>query len=702
MIIYSHSIKKLKLNYLLRVFAIFSILSFISIGSCTAEQEYSLDGDWLFKLDQTDKGLSDKWFNTQHDLSSWEHVTIPHTWQVESGKEDYYGVAWYSRTVAGDLSWREKIIRLEFDAVYRDTMVWVNGKKIGDHIGSGWTPFAFSITEFWNHSGDNIITVRVDNQFSKKALPYLRSSDWAADGGIIRSVRLKILPRAYIESIMVQSIPNQDNSSAKLDARIKSITPIGDSRSYSLFVSVFNPLGNIQSSSQVAFDETTPGMLSANIAQVIQSPILWHFDQPRLYRMVVRLLAGGEIIHQRETRFGVRSIELKDGFIFLNGEAMRLMGVEWMPGSDPRYGMAESPRFMRDILADMKELNCIITRFHWQQDQSVFEFCDNNGMLVQEEVPSWGGKTMEGDFSGIQSMHTREMIEPHYNHPSIYAWGLCNEIGGQSKAAHKFISDGITLAREIDPYRPLTYASNSLQNNHGEDASKLLDFLEWNDYYESWYGGSVRDAESNLEKIAKAYPGKSLIVSEYGLCECDPKNPTSDERRIEILKTHTDVYRKSPLVAGAIFFDYNDYRTHIGDKGQGSFQQRVHGVVDLQGRRKPSWEALKRESSPIRSISISDPRTMDSKTSASVEILTRSLENDLPAYTLRGYLLTWVAYDSNDLPLGTGKKVLPDISPGTRHQVKIEWPKIDALSRIRVDVYRPTGYSVSGADWKTK
>ena len=72
-------------------------------------------------------------------------------------------------------------------------------------------------------------------------------------------------------------------------------------------------------------------------------------------------------------------MEVKEGRYFLNGEPMRLMGVEWMPGSDPRYGMAESPEFMRSVLRDMKALNCLITRFHWQQDDSVFEFMDREG-----------------------------------------------------------------------------------------------------------------------------------------------------------------------------------------------------------------------------------------------------------------------------------------------------------------------------------
>ena len=90
------------------------------------------------------------------------------------------------------------------------------------------------------------------------------------------------------------------------------------------------------------------------------------------------------------------------------------------------------------------------------------------------------------------------------------------------------------------------------------------------------------------------------MVSEYGLCECNPKNPTGDPRRIEILRDHTRVLREHACVGGAIFFCYNDYRTHIGDKGIGALRQRVHGVVDVYGERKPSFEALRNGIEPHR------------------------------------------------------------------------------------------------------
>ena len=678
----------------------------VSCAADSREEIVSLNGTWNFRLDPDDKGIAEKWFTRGSDAflpAKARIVRVPHTWQVEPGSQDYYGVAWYQTIIMAESDWNSKTTWLEFDAAYRDVTVWVEGARIGEHIGSGWTPFRFAVKN-WNMRDWSTIVVRVDNRFSENALPYKKSSDWAADGGIIRSVRVRVLPSYHIASIQVHAEPYTTTSPKEpLEANVELVGSGIDEELVLLF-DVIGPTGRRVAGGGMPIKTGPDGKVTAHWTNPKFNPDpqdLWHFDQPRLFRLVCTLRRGDTVVHRREATFGIRKIEVRDGRFWLNGEPMRLMGVEWMPGSDPRYGMAEDPRVAREILTDMKRLNCIITRFHWQQDDSVFDFCNREGMLVQEEIPAWGGETMRGSLDAVQEMQTREMILAHYNYPSIFAWGLCNEIGGQSREAHRFVGRGRDLARALDPHRLLTYASNSLQKNPERDAVGLLDFIEWNEYYESWYGGGVPDVEANLKRIHDALSTKTVVVSEYGLCECTPKNPVGDPRRIEILRTHTDGYRKAPWVAGSIFFDYNDYRTHIGDKGQGEFRQRVHGVVDLFGRRKPSWEALRRECSPIKSLTVADPAPTSPTTRALVEIVTRRLEDDFPSYTLRGYQLVWIAYNDLGQPIGTGRRVLKDLPPGTRQIETIEWPTFEPLRSVRVEVFRPTGYSVIDAEWKS-
>ncbi len=673
------------------VLPLFSLL----VDATPVESRVPLDGMWQFQLDPGDVGREAGWFRKSHNRSEWRMVEVPHTWQVEPGTEEYFGIGWYALELGPLNIEPERDLRIEFDAVYRDATIWLNGSRIGEHHGSGWTPFSFKLNDHWKRGTPNLLVIRVDNRFSKNALPYLNSSDWAADGGIIRPVRLLAYPRPYISQILVDSELSPGFEKAEIRVRLKlegSLSEEGATEARGFIVRDGgvnrHPLKMRRGDGSVI-----------ELRGAVEKPDLWHFDFPNLYKVRVQLYSNGDLTHEKAANFGIRSVEVKNGFFYLNGEPMRLMGVEWMPGSDPRYGMAEPRAIMHRTLTDMKELNAVLTRFHWQQDPFVFEFCDRNGILVQEEVPAWGPRTMKGSLDGVQEAQMKEMISAHYNHPSIYAWGLCNEIGGQSLEAHRFVSRGVEIARSLDPTRLLTWASNSLQTNPQKDASGLVDFIEWNDYWESWYGGSLADLEANLQRIAQAFPEKALVISEYGLCECNPENPVGDARRIEILKTHTDRYRQAKNVAGAIFFDYNDYRTHIGDKGQGSFKQRVHGVVDLLGKRKPSWAALREESSPIRTIILQQPRVEENATRMTVTINTRSLINDLPAYTLRQYLLVWTAYNRLGHPMATGKAVLPDLAPGSVHEETLRWATISELDRVQVEIFRPSGYSVLVAEW---
>ncbi|MBD3268006.1 hypothetical protein GF373_15170 [bacterium] len=684
----------------------FCLILFLVTQAWAFEQVISLDGSWYFTLDEQDEGFKKHWAAEPHRSGvEWREVTVPHTWNIEPGNERYYGSAWYTRNFHLTKNQLDQPIYLEFDAVYRDCEVWINGKTVGYHELSGWTPFQFKIDSHILQE-ENTIVVHVNNEFREDALPYKSSFDWANDGGIIRSARLRILPQNHIKTLKITPMLSQDLVTADITIHGKVFVDSKTSPN-TIITKIVEPSGAC-----VVLDQRPLGYQKNETQSImdfeqdfaIDNPQLWHFDFPRLYTVNVSILRHETLIHQKTQTFGIRRVECKDGFYYLNGEPMRLMGVEWMPGSDPRYGMASSPAYMRNILEDMKKLNCILTRFHWQQDDAVFDFMDREGMLTQEEVPAWGNINRAGDYREAQDINTTEMINAHYHHPSIYAWGLCNEIGETGKAL-EFIERGRKLVKELDPHRLQTHASNNLQaKNLVEKAkgygSNRVEFLEWNDYYESWYGQDLEALKANLYRIKKAFPGKSLIISEYGLCECTPKNPSGDARRIEILKTHTDIYRTFDHVAGAIFFSYNDYRTHIGDKGQGAFQQRVHGVVDLYGARKPSWQALREECSPIKTIEIANPKVLDEKTTAEVTLITRDLENDMPAYTLREYLLSWIAYNGLDQPMGTGKTILPNLAPGTKHVAPIEWPTFEDLKEIKVEIFRPTGYSVDEGVWK--
>jgi beta-glucuronidase len=190
--------------------------------------------------------------------------------------------------------------------------------------------------------------------------------------------------------------------------------------------------------------------------------------------------------------------------------------------------------------------------------------------------------------------------------------------------------------------------------------------------------------ERNLVAILAAFPGKPIVISEYGYCACTPDRPEGDEARIQVLREQDPVLRRHDRVAGLIFFCYNDYRTHIGDRGQGALKQRVHGVVDVYGRRKPSYEVLRAEASPVETLSatlVGNELKVAGRTRASV-----------PGYILRGYTLEAVVYGQGDIAVERQRIALPDLAPASALDHAFTLTAADT-ARVRVEILRPTGFS---------
>jgi beta-glucuronidase len=658
---------------------------------------------WSFALDSEAKGESQGWFKSAKEgPTTRTQVLVPHTWQVATESADYMGFAWYWTEFDAPARWAELWVRIEFEAVFHTARVWLNGKFLGEHSRDGYTAFTLDATPALRFDGTNFLAVQVDNSFRDDMLPRNDSYDWAQDGGITRPVSLLVTPRVFIHHVGVVALPDLDSgqTSVNISAGVRwcgvPVQPV--TIGYSIGEGGSGvALATVQKAAEVSAGASGDAM--AQLSPINVPLKLWHFDHPHFYRAVVTINAGDKPVHSCSTVFGSRKFEVKGTAFHLNGERVRLMGVERMAGSNPDYGMAEPSSWITHDHDDLKELNCVFTRVHWQQDKRVLDYCDRHGILIQEEVPSWGGATFSGMTNepsavimenGLKQL--REMITRDRNHPCIVSWGLCNEVNGHNPVSRAFIQQMAAEARRMDPHRLLSYASNSLQKTPGEDAAGLLDFIAWNQYYGSWYPGDADSVRRNLQEIHAAFPDKPVVISEYGYCECKPDRLGGDERRIEIIRSQTQACREFDFVAGTIFFDYNDYRTHIGDKGVGPLKQRVHGVVDLYGNRKPSFEALRQEASPVESLLLATGHG-----SLTATVTTRQT---LPAYTLEGYKLRWLVFGFDDLPMEESFAALPRLFPGQQFARRFEFQEKQP-KRVRVDVVRPTGFSAATAWWKS-
>jgi beta-galactosidase len=661
----------------------------------------SLCGEWLFRTDPDDVGTAQKWYDAHAPGKDWRRVSVPHTWQVEEPLTGYRGVSWYWRSFDAPAIWQTCAVRVEFEAVFHTAIVWVNGLPAGEHARKGYTAFTFDVTQMLHWGQSNVIAVRVDNTFNQHMLPRGQSSDWANDGGIFRPVHLLVTPKTFVERIDVDAVPDLSSGDGRLAiaAHVRNADVKTWSGKSSFRIVDEETALTVLADSQSSSFSVEPGAVHVRGFQtILPKAKLWHFDHPNLYRLEFSISWEGDASHYTTT-FGVRKFEIVDGAFHLNGERVRLMGAERLAGSSPEFGMAEPAEQIASDHADLKHLNCVFTRVHWPQDKRVLDYCDRHGILMQTEVPAWGTETFSGmadkpdeDImqNGLEQL--REMIARDRNHPSVVVWGLCNEIGGQSPPAYQFAKRMRDEAKRLDPSRLCSYASDSLRSTPQRDVAGLMDFIETNEYYGSWYPGTAEDVARHLDEVHAAFPGKPIVVSEYGYCACARDRPEGDERRMEILRSHDIAIRSKDFVGGAIFFCYNDYRTHEGESGLGALQQRVHGVVNVYGTQKPSYELLRHECSPIESLEAENHGNK-------IRILLK-VRRDLPMYTLRGYKVRGLFFGGSNIPLERRELDLPEAAPGTEAKLEMAFSQSEAPSYVQIDVLRPTSFSAYSLIWR--
>lgn len=620
--------------------------------------------NWKFTADVDGRGMGEKWYGKS--LEGAHEVTVPHTWNVEDETQDFCGTGWYEYAFDALEEWNGKKIELYFHGAYHDAVVWLNGIEMGRHVGSGYTPFSVKLDErALEYGGKNRITVSVNNEYSEAMLPVLRSFDWSNDGGIIRNVEMVITGRNKICGAKIYAWPEPIETGSRKDRADGNILlflrPELENKEVRLKWQVLEEDGSIllEGSKEEPEEE-------CRLEIKMRNAELWHFDSPKLYTLHLVLEKGETAEDEMEISFGFKDFRIEKERFILNGEPVRLCGTEWMPGSDPAYGMAEPEEQLEKMLRILKESNCVLTRFHWQQDEFVYDWCDRNGILVQEEVPFWGQLIPEEGHYRLFEQQAKEMIDAHAHHPSIVSWGVGNELKAQEEACGEYVKRAVDFCHSYDFTRPANYVSCTMFVNPEKDAMVLSDVMMANEYIGTWNAGL--DQYEDVKRIVNARRDKPMIMSEFGLCE--PAFSGGDERRDKIFLEKMDTYRKFPLIAGTIYFCLNDYRTQIGETGEGRMKRRIHGSTGLCGEPKPSYWSVVRECAPFR-MEVKDG-----------EVRIRCMDS-LPCYGMKGYSLEYSLKHSLE---GERFITLPEMKPGESIALKIP----DEAAQIKV--YRPTGF----------
>ncbi len=645
------------------------------IGSCNFSNEISnnesrnvlrpFNDRWSYCTDSLKIGRELKWFNIENLPVHLKNIELPHTWNTESDLEEYYGSCWYFKEFEVPKGWSGKVVRIQFKAINRDSKIWLNGQLIKVHNGSGYTPFEIDISSHLNFNTKNFLAINVNNQFSNLAIPYWKSFDWPNDGGIIREVNLIKSDPPSIKNVHVIPVL-KDDKSGKVHMKI-NLVPTGSESIPNIDVWIRVKEFN-QPTDNIVFEGNRKARIinsSFYIDFDIEQVNPWHFNSPNLYELEVAIGHKMILTDNHQTNFGFRSITTKGSKLLFNSEPVRLPGLEWMPGSNPDQGLAESYENMDKMLSLLKGTNAVFTRFHWQQDEHILDWCDLNGILVQEEIPLWQspkGNQVDDTIQGIAQLHAQEMIQSHFNHPSIIAWGIGNELQAQDKRVKELLNFLYREVKLLDSTRLINYVSNTLQQDPANDGTNVGDLIMWNDYSGLWYnmtenGITKEMMPALLDSFSQIIPDKPIIISEYGLCE--PVFKGGDDRRIEHLKYNTSVYNQKPYIAGVIYFSLNDYRTHMGEEGEGRFKRRVHGIVDIDGKKKPSYDSLRTLFSPIKNVQVKE-------INGRIHV-TGNNHNGLPGYSIFGYKIE-ILSDHEVL----FDKYMPFLEPGSKFNIVVD------------------------------
>ena len=243
--------------------------------------------------------------------------------------------------------------------------------------------------------------------------------------------------------------------------------------------------------------EAVPGVAgrrAVSLTLEVPEPQLWHFDQPSLYRWWSRLRdASAPLSTALEETFGIRTVEIRDRGLWLNGERVRLTGMTRHEDS-PQEGLAETRGTMKADWDDLKSLQVVLTRpVHYPQHPFILDYADRNGVLLVPEIPMW-------QFSEEQMKDPRvlalakgmmqEMIEQAANHPSIFAWSVCNESATSTPGGRAYVEAMVEHVKALDPGRYVTYADDGLPwiTEASQNANQHTDFIMMNQYFGSWAG----------------------------------------------------------------------------------------------------------------------------------------------------------------------------------------------------------------------
>ena len=536
-----------------------------------SQRTYDLNRNWLFG-GKNSRGASAATF----DDSRWERVTLPHSnvklpWHSFDDRA-YEFVSTYRRHLRPLGAWQGKRIFIDFDGAMTASAVYLNGERLGEYKG-GYTPFSFELTHGLRFDTDNVVAVELDSTERADIPPFGGNIDYLTFGGIYRDVRLRVVPAGFIENVYARPV------------RVTESRPGLNVRCYLNGVAAGTKVtvelrdGNRVIASQQGSASGTGEFQDLSIERAGNIE-LWSLKKPKLYSVVVMLANADGTGDEYRTRVGFREAKFTPNGFLLNGEHIKLRGLN-RHQTFPYVGGAMPARVQRrDALLLKNELKLNLVRTsHYPQATSFLDACDEVGLLVLEEIPGWqhiGDKA----WQDIAVRNVGEMIRRDWNHPAIILWGVrINE----SQDNHDFYTRTNTLAHSLDDARQ----TGGIRYLY--DSELLEDVFTMNDF-----GFPLRKPNHPL-----------YLNTEFNGHMFSTKRFDNVERVAEHVLRHARVHNQlasDDRYAGGIGWCAFDYNTH-GNFGSGD-RICYHGVSDIFRIPKPAAGVYKSQCDPSEEVVI--------------------------------------------------------------------------------------------------
>lgn len=515
----------------------------------------------------------------------WYDVELPHDWLINDASKLYEtGEGWYRRSLPCSAEQLSGRVLLNFDGVYMNSTLFVNGKEAGSWT-YGYSAFEHDITDFL-HEGENELLLRVSHQSP--------NTRWYSGAGIFRDVMLKLRPAAYIgtNGVYIHSAPQPEGGwTTEVETDV-----VGEASDIRMLLEVFDPAGasmggyGLEAHFDGGHEKFTASFNSTD-------PELWSVDDPMLYTLKISLYSGSELLDCVNETFGYRTAEFDpDRGFLLNGEPVKLHGV-CMHHDLGALGSALNEAALARQLRIMKEMgvNAIRTSHNMPARQLV-QLCDEMGLLVDSEAfDMWEKPKTEFDnhrfFTEHAERDVRSWIERDRNHPCIIMWSIGNEINDTIDPHGLDITK--RLYEYVLKYDPKGNAAPTIGSNYmgDENAQKCSDVVKLAGYnyseylydehhkkYPDWVIYGSETASAVRSRGIYRFPAELPLLTGED-CQCSSLDNSVVGWGSSAMKSWR-LDRDCPFCCGQFIWTGFDY---IGEPTPYNTKNSYFGIVDTAG-----------------------------------------------------------------------------------------------------------------------